>query len=303
MTNAMTILDEIRTFFAAQAKGAKLLTTLPDGYPAYVIRLPEGFGVAVEWDRDDAVSEHFANAHFSSSKMTLGGSEKNLLTLTSYREELRNEFACVCAQFVDPGVGGHDRKALLDNPLSWWKHWRTLLGNVISDKAPYSVLCEMVALEHVLQSAPDAEWTAAKSGTHDIESPTKIYEVKSTIRRYGADVTISGQFQLLTPKSTDLFFCRVEESPAGLSINDMKMRLVKSGYDESLLEHQLKVQGYEFGASSRDKKYSLLERRIYHIDDKFPKITAQSFKGDKIPRGIAHITYSVDLEGIDFLTW
>ena len=83
----------------------------------------------------------------------------------------------------------------------------------------------------------------------------------------------------------------------------MKMRLVKSGYDESLLEHQLKVQGYEFGASSRDKKYSLLERRIYHIDDKFPKITAQSFKGDKIPRGIAHITYSVDLEGIDFLTW
>ena len=32
MTNAMTILDEIRTFFAAQAKGAKLMTTLPDGY-------------------------------------------------------------------------------------------------------------------------------------------------------------------------------------------------------------------------------------------------------------------------------
>ena len=299
----MTILDEIRNFFAAQRKGAILLTTLPEGYHAYVIRLAEGFGVAVEWDREDAVSEHFANAHFASTRMVLGGSDKIFLTLTSYKEELRNEFACVCAQFVDPGVEGRDRKALLDDPLSWWKHWRTLLGNVISDKAPYSVLCEMLVLEHVLKSDPEAQWTAAKSGTHDIESPTRIYEVKSTIRRYGADVTISGQFQLLTPKPLDLFFCRVEESPAGISINDMKKRLVNSGYDESLLEHQLNVQGYELGASLRDKKYSLLERRRYHIDDKFPKITAKSFKGDKIPHGIAHITYSVDLDGIEYQSW
>lgn len=299
----MTTLDEIRNFLAAQTKGAKLLSTLPDDYPAYVIRLSDGFGVAVEWERDDAVSEHFASAHFVSARMVLGGNDKRLLTLISYREDLRNEFACVCAQFVDPGENGRDRMLLVEKPHSWWKHWRTLLGNAILDKAPYSVLCEMLVLEHVLKTDPHAEWTAAKSGTHDIESPTRVYEVKSTIRRYGADVTISGQFQLTTTKPMDLFFCRVEESPTGISINEMKKRLVDSGYDESLLERQLKVQGYELGASSRDKKYTLLERRYYYVDDKFPKITAHSFKGDKVPHGISHITYSVDLDGMEFNTW
>lgn len=298
-----TILDELRQFFASQMKGAVLLTTLPDDYPAYAIRLPEGFGVAVLWDGEATVSEHFANAHFGSKAMLLAGEEKKFLLLTSYREELRNEFACVCAQFVDPGLDGADRKALLGNPLSWWKDWKTLLGNVISDKAPYSIMCELLALEHVRTFDPEAEWTATKSGTHDIESPTHGYEVKSTIRRYGADVTISGQFQLLAPKPLDLYFCRVEESPSGISINDMVGRLVASGYDEGLLEHQLATQGYEQGASSRDKAYSILERRMYHVDDSFPKITENSFKGDVFPHGVKQITYTVDLETVEHLPW
>lgn len=297
------MLDEIRQFFASQSRGAMLLTSVPDGFPAYVLRIPEGFGVAVEWDSEDNVSEHFANAYFHSSKMFLGGKETTLLMLTSFREDLRNEFACVCAQFVDPGLDGADRKALVGNPLSWWKHWRTLLGNVISDKAPYSVMCEMLVLEHVLSFDPDAEWTATKSGTHDIESPTHSYEVKSTIRRYGSDVTISGQFQLLAPKPLDLYFCRVEESPVGISINDMKKRLVDAGYDEARLENELTSQGYETGASARDKKYSILEKRLYHVDDSFPKITAESFKGDTFPMGITHITYTVDLESIAHESW
>ena len=299
----MTTLDEIRNFLAAQTKGAKLLSTLPDDYPAYVIRLSDGFGVAVEWERDDAVSEHFASAHFVSARMVLGGNDKRLLTLISYREDLRNEFACVCAQFVDPGENGRDRMSLVGKPHSWWKHWRTLLGNAISDKAPYSVLCEMLVLEHVLKTDPHAEWTAAKSGTHDIESESHSYEVKSTIRRYGASITVSSQFQLLTPKPLDLFFLRVEESPQGVSINDMKDELVANGYDETLLEDQLYSAGYELGSSARDRKYSILEKRVYGVDETFPKITAESFKGDVIPTGVTQITYVVNLEAVPYGNW
>lgn len=299
----MTLPDEIKQFFATHKNGALPLKSLPDEYPAYAIRTSEGFGVALEWDSDAALSEHFANANFYSSTMMLGGADKTLLILQSYREDLRNEFACVCAQFVDPGKEGAGRASILSEPLSWWKKWRNLLGNVISDKAPYSVLCEMMVLDYVRNEDSSAEWTAAKSGTHDIESENRSYEVKSTIRRYGAEITISGQFQLLTPKPLDLFFCRVEESPAGISINDMKKKLVDDGYNEGELEHQLSKQGYELGASSRVIKYSVLEKRRYHIDDSFPKITEASFKGDKIPNGITHITYSVDLETIPYTTW
>lgn len=299
----MTLLEEIRQFFATQLIGAAQIKNLPDSFPAYVLRTNDWFGVAVEYDSDTAVSEHFANDNYLTAPVFLAGEEKHLLLLTSYVEDLRNEFACVCTQFVDPGKDGEDRVSLLSDPLSWWKNWKTLLGNSISNRAPYSVMCELLVLEHVLGEDPAAEWTATKAGTHDVESPTRSSEVKSTIRRYGADVTISGQFQLIASKPLDLYFCRVEESPTGISINDMKERLVKAGYDGSLLEQQLAAQGYEFGSSDRDKAYSILEKRLFHIDDNFPKLTEHSFKGDVIPKGISHITYTVDLDAVEHLPW
>ena len=298
----MTLLEEIRQFFATQLTGAVQITNLPSGYPAYAVRTREGFGVAVEFDSDLAVSEHFANASFFSRKVLLADEDKNVLFLTSWVEDLRNEFACVCAQFVDPGIDGKDRADLLSDPLSWWKNWKTLLGNTISNKAPYSVMCELLVLEHVLLTGDaDAEWTAAKSGTHDIESASRSVEVKSTIRRYGADVTISGQFQLIHSKPLDLFFCRVEESPAGISINDMKDRLVGAGYDGNLLESQLTEQGYEYGSSDRDKKYSVLERKSFHVDDSFPKITEKSFKGDV--GDVREEQIVVDLDAVESIPW
>ena len=299
----MNTLDEIRKFFASLSNGAVLLKTLPNEYPAYIIRTPDWFGVAVEWAGKSAVSEHFANARICSIRMSIGGKERNLLLLFSCHEYLRNEFASVCTQFVDPGKDGHDRNALLSDPLLWWTKWKCLLGNVIADRTPYSVLCELLVLEHIYSSDNTAQWSATKSGTHDIEADQRSYEVKSTIKRYGAEITISGQFQLLTPKPLDLYFCRVEESPAGFSINDMVRKLIDAGYDGGLIEHQLAVQGYELGSSARNTKYNILEKRIYHVDDSFPKITEVSFKGDKIPNGISHITYTVELENIPYTTW
>lgn len=299
----MDLLEEIRQFFASTVYGAAPLASLPAGYPAFAIRTGDGFGVAVKWEGESPVSEHFASAHLYSSKVLLGGQDDTLLMLSMNREELRNEFASVCAQFVDPGEDGEDRRRLLEDPIGWWSNWKNLMGNVIHEKAPYSVMCEMAVLNHVRSFDPGAEWTASKSGTHDIESESHSYEVKSTIRRYGASITVSSQFQLLTPKPLDLFFLRVEESPQGVSINDMKDELVANGYDETLLEDQLYSAGYELGSSARDRKYSILEKRVYGVDETFPKITAESFKGDVIPTGVTQITYVVNLEAVPYGNW
>jgi hypothetical protein len=37
----------------------------------------------------------------------------------------------------------------------------------------------------------------------------------------------------------------------------------------------------------------------YAVDDAFPKVIEQSFKGDKLPIGINDISYTVDLTGLD----
>ena len=296
----MELLDEIRLLFASLPGGAARLKSLPTEYPAFIIRNAGGFGIAVERGKEDAISEHFANAHFFSGRMYLAGEEKNVIMLQSYREDLRNEFACVCAQLADPGECGKERESLISTPLLWWKKWKSLLGNTIVDKAPYSVLCELYSLKRVYASDSSAIWTGSKAGTHDIETDTRSYEVKSTIRRYGASITISGQFQLLTPKPLELYFFRVEETPRGMSINEMVKDLVEEGYDKGLLEQQLSSQGYELGSSARERHFNILENRIYPIDDDFPKITEASFKNDKIPSGITQIVYTVDLEGLPY---
>ena len=299
----MSTLLELQTFFASLTNGAAPLESLPAEYPAFAIRTLNGYGVAIEWDSNKPVSEYFSSAHLVSHRTVVGGYAKNLLMLVSNREEYRNEFATVCAQFVDPGENGNDRKRLLQDPVEWWQTWKNLLGNTSLDKTPYSVLCEMLVLKHVLSFDASATWTASLSGTHDIESESNSYEVKSTIKRYGALLSISSQFQLLTPKPLELYFVRVEESPAGFSINNIADELMSLGYDENLLESQLSRAHFDKGSSYRDKKYSILEKRIYQVDENFPCITAHSFKGDVIPIGVVEINYTIDLDGIPYRSW
>lgn len=296
----MELLNDIRLLFASLPIGAAQLQSLPEEYPAFVIRNSDGFGIAVELDEDISVSEHFANVHFYSTKMFLADEEKKVLFLQSVREDLRNEFACVCAQFADPGNDGNERIELISNPLGWWKKWKNLLGNSIVDKAPYSILSEMITLLRIYKLDHSAVWTGTTSGSHDIETESRSVEVKSTIQRYGASITVSGQFQLIASKPLELYFYRMEESPNGLSINHLVRDLREAGYDIRLLEQQLSSLGYESGASSRDKQYSVLETRLYQIDDAFPKITETSFKEDRVPLGITHIVYTVDLESIEY---
>ncbi|WP_289489968.1 PD-(D/E)XK motif protein, partial [Klebsiella pneumoniae] len=89
----------------------------------------------------------------------------------------------------------------------------------------------MWVLEFKLKTDPSAEWTAIRMGSRDIECAEEICEVKSTCKRYGAEITIAGQHQLVHKKPLYLYFVRMEESVEGISVNDMKNRLIQAGYD------------------------------------------------------------------------
>lgn len=299
----MGILEEIREYFASTQNGAREIKALSSGYPAMVIRNSEGYGVAIEFDDARDISEKFANSRLFSRSIAVGGVEKKYLILSCMLDSLRYEFATVCAQFVEPGIDGVDRKKLMAEPLNWWKKWRELMGNAISSKEAYSVIAEMVVLDDLYVNDNTIEWTAVNAGSHDIEGYESSYEVKSTVKRYGATITIAGQHQLQSMKRLQLYFCRLEQSKSGISINDMKEKLVADGYDQEKLEQQLYQLGYERGASIREEKYKVLEKRKYEVDDKFPKITNASFKDDRIPESVIQITYTIDLDGLDYTVW
>lgn len=300
----MRVIDEIREGFAAlSANGARLITSLPSEYPAYVLRTGDGFGVAIEVDDGVEISERFNSCRFHTGQMRIDGAIKNFLFLDSMFEEYRYEFASLCTEFVEPGPNGECRKMIHDDPFGWWERWCELVGNTSREKRVYNVIAEMIALAERYKCDKTTEWNATRSGSHDIECQDESYEVKSTIKRYGATITIAGQHQLQHIKPLWLYFCRMEESLEGVSINDMKSTLVSEGYDESKLEIELEKQGFEKGASVRNKKYKILEKRKYEINDSFPKIVQESFKNDKYPTSIVHIEYTIDLDGIEYTSW
>lgn len=299
----MGTLEEIRECFASTQNGARDLKTVPNEYPAMVIRNNEGYGVAIEYNNEKDISEKFANSCLFTQVIREGDNEKKYLILSCMRDSLRYEFATVCAQFVEPGLDGIDRRNLLEDPLNWWKKWRELLGNAISDRNAYSVIAEMMVLDDLYQNDNSVEWAAVMSGSHDIEGDNGSYEVKSTIKRYGASITISSQHQLQSLKRLYLYFCRLEQSKEGVSINDMKYKLIAHGYDKEKIEQQLYYLGYEKGASVREEKYKVIEKRKYVVDDKFPRIVDSSFKGDHIPDSVTQITYTIDLDGLEYVVW
>lgn len=299
----MEILEEIRECFASIQNGARDLRSLSDKYSAMVIRNNEGYGVAIEFDDERDISEKFANSRLFTQIIRIGDTEKKYLILHCMKDSLRYEFATVCAQFVEPGIDGIDRKNLLADPLNWWKNWRELMGNAISNRDAYSVIAEMMVLDNLYKKDNSVEWAAVTSGSHDIEGNQESYEVKSTVKRYGASITISSQHQLQSLKRLYLYFCRLEQSKEGVSINDMKDKLIEDGYDKEKIEQQLFRLGYEKGASVREEKYKVLEKRKYEVNDKFPRIVDSSFKEDHIPNSVTHITYTIDLDGLEYTVW
>lgn len=300
----MNLVDEIREGFASLVKyGARELVSLPKEYPGYVIRLNDGYGVAIEVNDEMEISEHFNSCRLFTGEMFIDKDQHNYLMLCSPFEEYRYEFATLCSEFLEPGDGGKERKALLTDPIGWWERWKGLVGNTSREQQVYDVIAEMLVLSKKLDEDPSTEWAALRRGSHDIECKNESCEVKSTIKRYGANITISGQHQLECAKRLWLYFCRLEESMEGTSINEARDNLVKKGYNEGKLEDELAKLGFEKGASIRDRKYKVLEKRKYEVDDNFPKIINESFKGDKLPDSITHIEYTVDLDSISYTDW
>ena len=292
--------EELRKIFSnSDVDSAYQIDSVGSDYPAYAVRFLGRYGVAVPYDGKE-VREEFANAELYSDYVSIGEESIQCLFLTSRIEATRNEFVAFCRDFVDPGSNGNKRKLLVSDPVEWWKNWKHLIGNSISEKKPYAILAELLAYEYLLRKGVNVEWGGPKATSHDIIGKDIEYEVKSTTSRYGSTIHVAGPFQMQREKRLLLYFCRFEQNINGECINDVVERLVsKMGERRDELNEKLAMQGYRVGSSARDEKYQLHEALQYEVDDQFPKITPESFLGGKIPKGISQVEYNVDLSLLD----
>jgi len=301
--NKMYLDQQIRSLFAQNSNNRAIqINALNEPYEAWVIRIGTDYGVGIAVDELVNVSERFAGAKLWTSPMNIDNKPYQLLMLTCQDSSMRMEFSAVCAQFVDPGLNGMNRKELVESPLLWWGRWSKLLGNSMISKSTYAVLGELLTLRYLLDKGESPEWKGAFGGVIDIESNNSEYEVKSTTLRYDSIVSIAGQFQLdHNPTTTrSLVFCRFESSTNGESINDIVNELINLGMSSAILEDGLNRCGYESGCAARFETYTLLEMRKYIVDEAFPAITSKSFVNGRLPDAIIQLTYRLDLMGLSY---
>lgn len=297
----MALYDEVKNKMASTGKSSiRKLSELPDSAPGYVIRESYWYGVGIPYE-GEVISENFANARIFSTNIKTNGENLKLLLLECGIENVRNQFAALCTEFLDPGENNMKRHAVLADPHIWWKKWRELLGNSIQEKHPYEILGELVTLEYLLRSGEDAIWQGAAGTTKDIDTDMFSYEVKSTTNRYTTEITISSKFQLdHSQKRLKIAFVRFEPSSGGDSLSHAVDRLSALGCDRKALLCMLARQGVVPGNIAFTTTYNLLEIRFYDVDDNFPIIIDQSFAGGHMPPNVVHFIYTLDLAGIPF---
>ncbi|MBL8909848.1 MAG: PD-(D/E)XK motif protein [Archangium sp.] len=299
----MMLLEEIRSGFANLQRGTVArLSALPQSAPGWIFVEPTGaFGVAIDTAPGVIVNETFSGAQLFSFQAILDGLPRLQVRLQSTHGALRNEFAVVCAQFLEPGEQNRNRIEVSNEPLAWWQRWRQLLGNAVREKAPHAVLGELLVLERLWTLGETPTWTGPTGGTHDLECLGLSCEVKSTVSRYSSEITVSGQFQLSSSASKPLFlvFCRFEPRPNCETIDLVAQRLSRfQGLSENLV-----ALGYRPGSQARQASFALLDALVYKIDGQFPKIMPSSFVGGTLPKGITAISYQVDLAVLQGRPW
>lgn len=279
------------------------ILSLKDSYPAWTIKTYDCYGVAIPYDGED-VREDFSNATIHCEYIEDGGNKQKILALFSKTASFDTAFANLCFDFINPGENGAFRKTLIANPVNWWTSWKELLGNVSIDERVYDVLGELCVLKYYIEQGFTPEWDGPNQSTYDLSTKDFFVEVKSSINRTKKEVTISSIYQLSNlGKKLYLVFCVFElthtKGELTYSINSVVEDLKALGYNAAYINELLEKKGFGIGKSARKKQFRLHSMYRYTVDDAFPKVIEQSFKGDVLPKGIIDVSYTVDLSGLN----
>lgn len=266
---------------------------------AWVAKESDKYGVFIPYENSIDIYEVFSGIQLESTEVTISNKNHRVLYLHSKNKALRLEFSMIAAHFVDPGPNGEARSALNLNPQDWVNNWSSLLGNSFRKKSVSSLLGELIILDHLYHTDKDVVWTGKSKGTHDIESTTANYEVKSTILRYDSLISISSHHQLESDLPLYLFFVRFEKSKSGVSLSKVLDSLLSNGYSTEIIDIVTKF-GYSELKSEYKETYKVLEIRKYVIDENFPKILMEDLQELDKSNCIVKVQYTIDLNGLQY---
>ncbi|KAB8125584.1 PD-(D/E)XK motif protein [Gracilibacillus oryzae] len=306
----MNIAEEIRNKFASLTTNHAILLESSGGeFPSWAIKFNDAYATAIEVEEGIKINESFANVSYFTDYFTIEGISKHLLILSSSEIRLRNEFAGVCAIFLELGDDNSKRTAIQKDPLEWWINWKELIGNKSVDSTVHGILGELITLywmkRDLAEDITASNWTGPDGKSTDIVTSTKKAEVKTSLIKYNNIVTISSQFQLETVSSMSLIYIKLEEigelAPGVniVSIDKIVKILSEEGLDENELNKKINKMGLKQNSMDRKRNYRVLEMNEYPVNEKFPLLTKESFKDNFDKERLLQLTYKIELAGLE----
>lgn len=306
----MNLAEVIRKKFAnLPDNSASKIEGFEEHFSSWVIKIKSNYAVGIMVDEKIKINESFANVSFYTDWFKVNNTNKYLLVLASSDETLRNEFAGICALFLETHESGLKRGEIFRDPIKWWKDWKNLIGNRSVEKNVHGILGELVILfylkKNIIKDISADNWTGPEGKSIDIRTETTNYEVKSSLIKYNNIVTISGQYQLTYGTKLSLMVVKFEDPGIDtigndiVSIESIIMKLAGLGIDKSKLNAKVSRLGIKENSLDRKKQFRILRINEYPIKQDFPYIDLNRLDGIPNKDRILQVTYKVDLTGLE----
>lgn len=283
-------IDIKKGLYALYGKSKRKLNAIDK--PAYIFSLYGEKGVGVVYNDKKQVMEAFNSVRYQTQVLE---GVTYLMVLTQ-NENLSKQFVMLCVDFIQSYY--ENEEAFQIDPLDWWVGWSDLLGNKKSLTTIYSVMGEVLVYNYFKKIDDSTEWKAEEYATHDIESNTRMIEVKSSTVKHSTIIHISSKYQGITEtKPLDLVFCRFEKTSDGYSMRDI-LNMCHIDERNEIIAKLAKL-GFDQANHVFDEKYKLLESKLYPVDKDFPLIKEQKYDDGQFPNRVLSVNYDVSLDGYE----
>ena len=243
----------------------------------------------------DDFEERFVGITITTDYINYQNKSKKVIYMYISDKEDLDKFSIIAEDFLSIA----NRNELLNNTFDWINSWRNLFGDTIKKKKVFDVIGEMLVFKYIYAKDKTAVWAGPSSGSQDIVSQYRNFEVKSTTIKVGNVVHISSAFQLDVKKQSELYFVRLEKKDYALTIDSLANDIVNMGYDRTKIETCLCQLGYPVGNKDRKKSYDVLEIKKYSIDEtNFPIMTLADINKITKSKNIIGYVFTVDLSNL-----
>jgi len=229
-----------------------------------------------------------------------------ILMLSCFNSGLKELFAVFCSEFLDAlSLSSEDIKETAVNLII---EWRELFG---AGSAVYNInmltglIGELLLIKKLSADIPQIfkAWQGPEGSAHDFRFERKSIEVKTSLIRSRTIIKAHGlyQFDIKRDEELVLAFCRLEKvNSGGFSAEELISEL-ESGFSSGT-KNSLDEMIKDMSDDLLNRRYRLLEFRMYKVDDSFPRLTVSDFKNNSLPSGITNISYTADLSDCKYTT-